>query len=426
MTNISIVGSSDGPAVDVRELEEHLDGSPVLNAKFGAKANAASLAGKLDKSEAAATYTPFSIMGGVFSRANGSFTIGLGDSHTAPGELTARLPYWELVAAISDQKLARFDNAGISGNTVQQMSDRLDVDVINKRPDRVIFLAGTNNMGDTNISLAWNIYKSILDRLTAAGIGVGLVSIPPQTTAVQNIKTNITAWNSWIKTEAAKRGMPYADIWTPLNDGNGNYQAAYTTDNIHMSQTGAKVAADTTWNSLKTYWPMQSPVRLYTAGDTNSLIPNTNATFTDANTDGTPDGWATSGVGSVGTLSIITDPAAVGNVLRMTRTTNTGVLSAKYPISGRTPGETMEFAVKFRSNSADNIYNFYCTASAADYTLLLNKKILVDWKQSLGGFYTAYGQITLPANATRAEFVLQTAGGTGTMDWAQPTWRKIV
>jgi len=384
----------------------------------GANWNAsAGMAGKLDKTDA----VPLAFFGGFVNRMNGSLTIGFGDSHTAPAELTARRPYWEIAAVLSDQKLARYANAGVSGNTVEQMLARIDTDVIKKRPDRVIFLAGTNNMAG-DINAAWTTYKTILDKLTVAGIGVALVSIPPRTTT-QAIRDNTAIWNGWIKSEADRRGMPYINIHTPLSDGNGNFQAAYTTDGTHMTDSGALLAAQTVWNVLKYVWPTTSPVKLFTGADAAALA--TNPTFVDSNADGLPDNWTLSGNGTVGTVSIVTDPTVSGNVMRLNRTASSGILSARVPLSGRTPGETLEFAVKFRANSSAVTYNFYCTASDTNYNLMANERVLVDWTQNLGGFYTAYGRVTLPDTAVRAELVLQTSAGVGSVDWAQATWRSL-
>ena len=73
-------------------------------------------------------------------------------------------------------------NAGIGGNTTDDLLDRLESDVINRNPDLVLLMVGTNDFLNSDRMISYDTYKlnlsRILDRLREAKIGVVLLSSP--------------------------------------------------------------------------------------------------------------------------------------------------------------------------------------------------------------------------------------------------------
>ncbi|MFL4480038.1 SGNH/GDSL hydrolase family protein [Paeniglutamicibacter sp. ORCA_105] len=363
-------------------------------------------------------------------RLNGNWTIGLGDSNTddtfgtkTPAVQTS--PF-EQACVLSGQVIARLDNAGVGGDKLENMLARLHAEVLSKRPDRVIFMGGTNNITSSLYSLGAMLAttRKIWDKITGHGIALAIVSVPPITSS-DTVMQKTKDWNTLQAAEAAKRGIPYVDIYTPLSNGAGNWAAGMNRDALHFSAEGAMRAGGIIASTLASYWKPQSPVILAgEMGDVGNQLVNPR--LADINTDGRPDSWNV--LGTSGTIGVIADPSVNGNWVRLTRTTASGTYATSQVLkSGFMPGQTFEIAVKVKLAKSNPLtWTFYLNMSDARSAQTGIWRTAAFWTTDNGGKeMVLYGRVKIPANTTRLELVMHTSAGLGTIDWSQPVVRRI-
>ena len=194
---------------------------------------------------------------------NGDAIAFLGDSITNQGN---KYPagYVNLVmkgleiSGVSAKKIP----AGIGGHKSVQMNERLDRDVISKKPQWMTFSCGVNDVWHdrkgTGVSLEKykKLVGDIFDRCAAAGIEVIVLTatmITEDPEAKENKK--LAAYNDWLRAEAKRRNLRLADLnaamqallaeirKTDKTPGN-----KLTKDGVHMAYKGNCMMA---WGVLK-------------------------------------------------------------------------------------------------------------------------------------------------------------------------------
>lgn len=114
-----------------------------------------------------------------YSKLENGYTVTvvfLGDSTTEQNETTeGELNHVGLLTEWLYEKYPEqftVVNAGVSGNSIVQMRDRLQIDVLSKNPDMVIISSGLNDSSGTlKISLDEyeKTYRSVIDEILASG-----------------------------------------------------------------------------------------------------------------------------------------------------------------------------------------------------------------------------------------------------------------
>ena len=143
--------------------------------------------------------------------------------------------------------------AGISGHKSNQMRDRLQSDVLDKKPAWMTLSCGVNDVWHGAAGVPLDDYKknitSIVDRCRDAGVkAVILTSTPIQESDNEN-NQKLAGYNAFLKELAAERKLPLADlnaaIWAELNTPTqprppGN---SLTADGTHMNPLGDEIMA---------------------------------------------------------------------------------------------------------------------------------------------------------------------------------------
>jgi lysophospholipase L1-like esterase len=180
---------------------------------------------------------------------NGETVAFLGDSITAGGAASPG-GYVRLVASgLAAQGIdITVIPAGIGGHKSNQMLQRLESDVLSKKPDWMTLSCGVNDVwhGERGVSL--EDYKKniteILDRCEKAGVKVLVLTatqIKLPVTSPDNVK--LEGYNAFLREIAKARKLPLAD----LNANMAAEQAALeeagikrvlTTDGVHMNLYG--------------------------------------------------------------------------------------------------------------------------------------------------------------------------------------------
>ncbi|PUB23463.1 lysophospholipase L1-like esterase [Promicromonospora sp. AC04] len=165
-------------------------------------------------------------------------------------------------------------NAGINGHTTADLLERLDRDVIELDPERVITLVGTNDIrNDVDPAQSQENISKILDKLTSETTAdIAVMSLQPlgeQPDSDQNRR--VREYNAMLKGEAEERGVDYLPLFEslePLLDGDApefsfpiiqtafdkflfgktfnemsaSHDLQVTADNVHLNERGAAVA----------------------------------------------------------------------------------------------------------------------------------------------------------------------------------------
>ena len=187
----------------------------------------------------------------------------LGDSITAQGN---RNPagYVNLVmkglkiCGVSAKKIP----AGIGGHKSVQMNERLDRDVISKKPQWMTFSCGVNDVWHdrkgTGVPLEKykTLVSDIFDRCAAAGIQV-IVFTATMITEDPEAKENkkLAAYNDWLRAEAKRRSLRLADLSAAMHATLAEMRKTdktkgnkLTRDGVHMGYKGNCMMA---WGVLK-------------------------------------------------------------------------------------------------------------------------------------------------------------------------------
>ncbi len=151
---------------------------------------------------------------------------------------------------------------GISGQVTAQMLARFRSDVINLDPEKVVILAGTNDiaMNQGFVSLD-HIYENIVSMAELAkcnGIKVLIGSILPadryswswEVSSERTIES-IREMNDRLKAYAKKNRMQYVDYFSAMVDENMALKKEYQRDAVHPNLAGYSVMEEVVQKALK-------------------------------------------------------------------------------------------------------------------------------------------------------------------------------
>lgn len=186
---------------------------------------------------------------------DGETVAFLGDSITQQGQDPRNANgYVNLVARglAAEGVNVQVVRAGISGHKSNDMLARLDKDVLSKKPNWMTLSCGVNDVWhqDWKKGVELEDYKknitTILDKCAAADCKVILLTATPFTNEAKDAGKNakLAPYNAWLREEAARRGLPVADLnaqmWTALD---ADPKPALTRDGVHMHPAGNRIMA---------------------------------------------------------------------------------------------------------------------------------------------------------------------------------------
>ncbi len=149
--------------------------------------------------------------------------------------------------------------AGISGHKSNQMLERLERDVLSKKPQWMTLSCGVNDVWHGAKGVLIDDYKknitSIVDQAQAAGIKVVLLTstmIGEDATNPNNLK--LAPYNEFLRTLAKEKNLLLADLnaemQTAVTKANTPGKNALTSDGVHMAFPGDKMMATGILKSL--------------------------------------------------------------------------------------------------------------------------------------------------------------------------------
>lgn len=142
-------------------------------------------------------------------------------------------------------------NSGISGDKTKDLLDRIEPDLYDYNPSKVIILIGTNDIRD-NISdeeIIDNI-KNIINgiRKNRKNAEICIQSIYPINRDVDTdywkdvnneyYNKHIIKLNKLIKNLCKEENITYIDVYSKLIDDKGNLKSSYTKEGLHLNDLG--------------------------------------------------------------------------------------------------------------------------------------------------------------------------------------------
>lgn len=158
---------------------------------------------------------------------NDSAIVMLGNSITAWGEWPELLGVTNVI------------NRGIPGDHCDGMRERLD-EVLRHRPSKLFLMAGVNDLAFHSPDKVWPKYERLVHEILTKSPDTKLYlqSVLPvnnivSPTAVDN--EDVDALNTRIKEFAQAKNLIFVDVNSVLKDLDGNLDARYTLDGIHIN-----------------------------------------------------------------------------------------------------------------------------------------------------------------------------------------------
>jgi lysophospholipase L1-like esterase len=154
-------------------------------------------------------------------------------------------PYAEFLEKMITAYQTRFIVKGINGELTSQMLERFQEDVLDKKPNYVIILGGSNDLG-------WGVgVQAIMDNLLtmyqqaiAAGIQPIAVTVPSIRGYDPLIPPRI-ALNNKIQETCKKLAMPCIDLFTATAEPKTQRLAeVYSNDGLHLTTRGYQLLAE--------------------------------------------------------------------------------------------------------------------------------------------------------------------------------------
>jgi lysophospholipase L1-like esterase len=169
-----------------------------------------------------------------FERSRDGAVVALGDSITrGQGD-----PAWGFQGKTSWFSFATCDgpvrygyNAGVNGDTTEQMTARYARDVTAHRPATVVLAGGTNDVA-RRLPTADIVARllGLADRVRASGATPVLVTIPPLD--YPGYRPAVEALNAALVQAARSRGLPLIDFYATVAQ-DGRWRPGWSADGVH-------------------------------------------------------------------------------------------------------------------------------------------------------------------------------------------------
>ncbi|MBF0344603.1 MAG: hypothetical protein HQL06_10280 [Nitrospirae bacterium] len=178
-----------------------------------------------------------------------SLTVGF-QSPTYDSPWYQETPYTDFLSQMLSNSFT-FITKGISGELTEEMVGRFDSDVIAHRPDYVIILGGSNDLGwgiqPAMVMQNLNIMYKMARNNGITPIAVTVPSIRGYDPLIQPRKIV----NDMIADTALSMNFPYVDMFTKSAEPETLRLAAnYSNDGLHLSTEGYRLLADLLYNEV--------------------------------------------------------------------------------------------------------------------------------------------------------------------------------
>lgn len=142
-------------------------------------------------------------------------------------------------------------NSGIAGNTTDQILASMKTRVYDYNPSKIFLLIGTNDLrdGKTQEAVVQNVEKIIeeiqTNRKQAEIFVESLYPVNGSVSSAAGVRSNeaIQNINAQLEKYCKKKNLTYIDMYSKLQDEQGNLQTQYTVDGLHLNDEGYQIVA---------------------------------------------------------------------------------------------------------------------------------------------------------------------------------------
>lgn len=186
-------------------------------------------------------------------------------------------------------------NKGVWGNTLSQVYERLDSDVVSYKPKYSILLVGTNNINSGNSDSHMREYINLItDKLKENNIEPVWLAIPPRTDNASH-RQKIIDYNYWLQHFCKINGLLFVDIYSPLLNNEESVLSVKSgvllEDLLHLTADGHRTVAEKVYESISTNKSIHLPK--ISGGDVNTTVANNRFyIYSNYPTVGIADGWS--------------------------------------------------------------------------------------------------------------------------------------
>lgn len=231
-------------------------------------------------------------------------------------------------------------NAGVSGNTAQNMLDRYASDVTPFQSDWVFFNVGVNDFFGLGYSAStvFAQVQQLLDNMLLEGRKVLMVNCPPQVTTRSNYSaaraTQCALYNKLIAEHVKTlSGVVLVDIYSPLVNWSDTTNAGalpqfFSGDGIHLSVIGTIQCGNAIKSALAPFAAqnLSQPISPLDPGlgGSESLLVGTGGTNSTASTGSVATGWTSRRVSGTNGDVVCSKISPVGQRQTITLTATNG------------------------------------------------------------------------------------------------------
>ena len=156
--------------------------------------------------------------------------------------------------------------AGVDGNTVFDLYERTDSDILSKGADIVVILIGINDVWHklsgkgTDKMTFERIYEAIIKKLQPAAIKIVLCTptvIGERLHYMNEQDADLEIYCEIVRNLASKYELPFADLrkaflnYNFINNINDNEYGILTYDRVHLNENGNQLVAEEMWKVLQ-------------------------------------------------------------------------------------------------------------------------------------------------------------------------------
>lgn len=142
-------------------------------------------------------------------------------------------------------------NSGIAGNTTDQILASMKTRVYDYNPSKIFLLIGTNDLRDGKVqeAVVQNVEKIIeeiqTNRKQAEIFVESLYPVNGSVSSAVGVRSNeaIQNINAQLEKYCKKKNLTYIDMYSKLQDEQGNLQTQYTVDGLHLNDEGYQIVA---------------------------------------------------------------------------------------------------------------------------------------------------------------------------------------
>lgn len=253
-----------------------------------------------------------------------------------------------------------------------------------------------------------------------------IVGVPPlnDPTASKDAQDRI---NAWLRAYSAEMRLPFVDVYTPLvNPATRDFAEGMTMDGVHLTAAASVIAGQAIADVISRSYAPVSGLVAATAIDPTNILTNALA-LTDATADGIPDGWATLGTPTGGSVvhTLETVAGFPGKVIAVEQVGNINTRQLYQPINISTGkfavGDLMQVSAMMDIPAAVNAtLRVYLTGSSTGRTQVT---FMAPWAAS--GWMTSVCQFRVPTGCTSLDFFFIISPGTGKARLARPTLTNL-